>query len=139
LKEMTALPMHESSSLATSALGVGDDGQPVLIGAACNACSTRIFPAARVCPVCMSEDVSLEEMSREGTLYSFTIVHIGPTSWVRPFALGYIDLTNGVRVFSHLAGKSFKIGASVKLAIGKIGTNADGSEINTFVFQSAEG
>ena len=125
------------SFLAGTALGKGTDGQPVLIGTACNACNARIFPPVAVCPACMSEDVKLEQMPREGTLYSFTIVHVGPPTWVKPFALGYVDLKNGVRVFSHLAGSSLKLGDPVELAIGRIGTNPDGTEINTFVFRLA--
>jgi uncharacterized OB-fold protein len=85
----------------------------------------------------MSEDVKPEPMSRRGTLYSFTTSHVGPKAWDKPYMLGYVDLENGVRVFSHLRG-ALKIGAVVELGIADIGKTEGGAPITTFVFQPVE-
>jgi uncharacterized OB-fold protein len=125
----------QASSLPGDALAADASGRPVLIGCICKSCGNRMFPFAPVCPVCMSEDVAREPMPREGTLYSFTVVHVGPTTWEKPFAVGYVDLSNGVRVFSHLRGSELQIGQPVELAIAEIGKNAEGAAIITSVFQ----
>lgn len=85
----------------------------------------------------MSEDLQEEALPREGTLYSFTLVHVGPNGWQKPFAVGYVDLANGVRVFSHLRGE-LKIGQTVELEIAEIGRTAEGTAISTFVFRPRE-
>ncbi len=125
----------EPQSLPGDALAADANGRPVLIGGVCRSCGCRMFPFAPVCPVCMSEDLAHEPMPREGTLYSFTIVHVGPKAWEKPYALGYVDLTNGVRVFSHLGGAAVEIGQTVELATAEIGRSAEGAPITTFVFQ----
>lgn len=129
-----ALPL----SLPGEALGRDAHGRPVLIGCVCKSCGNRMFPVAPVCSVCMSEEMEREHMPREGTLYSFTFVHVGPAAWAKPFALGYVDLSNGVRVFSHLRGLSLRIDETVELAVAEIGRNPDGTEIATFVFQPVQ-
>lgn len=127
----------QALSLADEVLANDADGRPVLIGGCCNACGAALFPFAAVCPHCMSEDMRREPMPRQGKLYSFTRVHVGPKTWEKPFAVGYVDLENGVRVFSHLRGEAFEIDAPVELAVANIGMSAEGVPISTFVFQPA--
>jgi uncharacterized OB-fold protein len=135
----TSLPTGlQPSSLAGGALEADANGRPVLIGCVCKSCGNRMFPSAPVCSICMSEDVARDPMPREGTLYSFTVVHVGPKTWEKPFAVGYVDLSNGVRVFTHLRGPGLQIGQSVELEIAQIGEDAEGVAIMTFVFQQAK-
>ena len=121
-------------SLPGAALSSDATSRPTLIGGICRACGSRMFPAGPVCSICMSEDIADEALPREGTLYAFTTVHVGPKTWVRPYAVGYVDLENGVRVFSHLRGDPV-IGGRVELAAAEIGREDDGAAITTFVFQ----
>lgn len=116
------------------ALGRDAEGRPVLVGGRCAACGVATFPRQPVCPVCMSEDMSAEEMPRRGILYSCTLVHVGPAKWMKPFMLGYVDLHNAVRVFSHIRGNDPKIGAEVELDTAEIGHDADGTPLVGFVF-----
>jgi uncharacterized OB-fold protein len=122
-------------SLPGDALAADATGRPVLIGGICRSCGSRMFPFAAVCSTCMSEEIAREPLPREGTLYSFTIVHVGPKAWEKPYALGYIDLDNGVRVFSHLRGAAFEIAQRVELSTAEIGKNAECLSIETYVFQ----
>ena len=131
----TAALISDGLSLPGKALAVGADGKPVLIGCVCGACGQRMFPAAPVCPTCMGEAMTPEPMPRQGSLYSFTTVHVGPSAWQKPFTVGYVDLNNGVRVFSHLRGADLKINQSVELAVAEIGRTPDGKPIITSVFQ----
>lgn len=127
----------EGVSLPGEALTLDAAGNPVLIGCACRSCGAQMFPVAPVCSVCMSEDLARAAMSRRGTLYAFTVVHVGPKDWAKPYLLGYVDLENGVRVFSHLRG-AVRIGDAVEMVTAVIGETASGSKISTFVFQPAE-
>jgi uncharacterized OB-fold protein len=130
--------MPQALSLPGEALAADVSGRPVLVGCICKSCGNLMFPYAPVCPVCMSEDMAREAMPREGTIYSFTVVHVGPKTWEKPFAVGYVDLTNSVRVFSHLRGANIEIGQAVSLAVADIGRGAEGLPITTFVFQPAK-
>ncbi|WP_281290149.1 Zn-ribbon domain-containing OB-fold protein [Rhodoligotrophos appendicifer] len=125
-------------SLAGDAFVPDAEGGPVLIGGECEECGNLTYPRAAVCPVCMSEELQPVEMSREGILYSFTMVHVGPSHWKKPFALGYVDLPNGVRVFSHLRGDTIRIGCRMTLSTGELGHNPDGTTVTSFVFQPSE-
>ena len=127
--------------LAKDALGRGRDGRPVLLGGRCNDCQTVVFPKPGVCPSCMSEDIVLEEMPHTGNLYSFTVLHVGPARMNKPVTLGYVDLTNGVRVFSHLAddGGKLAIDQQVELRVAAVGRETNGQPIETFVFAPSKG
>jgi uncharacterized OB-fold protein len=128
---------QQSQSLASDALSSDAAGRPRLIGGACQSCGTRAFPFAPICSNCMSEEMQREPMSNQGTLYAYTIVHVGPKAWEKPYAIGYVDLDNGVRVFSHLRG-AVAIGQAIEIAVAEIGKNAAGAPITTFVFQPRE-
>lgn len=112
-------------------------GEPVLVGCHCKDCGTRTFPAYPVCPKCMSENVEREDMPKTGTVYAAATVHVGPAKWHKPFTVGYVDLDNGVRVFSHLKGNP-QISDKVAIGLAQIGREANGTPINSFVFAKEE-
>jgi uncharacterized OB-fold protein len=126
--------MVEETALA--GMGQDDEGRPVLLGSECAECGTRQFPAAPVCSHCMSEDVAVIALAREGTVYSTTIVHAGPAKWRKPMVVGYVDLTDGVRVFAHLRGP-ISIGASVEVGIDVVAEEG-GVEQRSFIFRGRE-
>jgi uncharacterized OB-fold protein len=115
------------------------NGRPVLVGGRCNECGALVFPRVAVCSTCMSESFTDEPMPERGKLYSWTTVHVGPQRMHKPIMLGYVDLDNGVRVFSHLSakGQPLAINQSVRLSVARVGTEADGRPIETFVFMPA--
>ena len=125
-------------TLAGSALSHDAAGQPVLIGGSCRACGARTFPKTPVCHSCMAEDIAAEEMPRTGSLYAFTTVHAGPKRWTKPFTIGYVDLPNGVRVFTHLRGATLALGATVALDVARVGTGPDGEPLHAFVFVAGD-
>jgi uncharacterized OB-fold protein len=123
----------ELALIAGSAVVEDADGSVRLVGGACSGCGLRMFPRAPVCPACMSEDVAEEVMSDAGTLYAYTIVHVGPAKWRKPLAVGYVDLPNGVRVFAHLRG-DLAIGRRMVLAADVVAQTPDGRDVRNFVF-----
>jgi uncharacterized OB-fold protein len=122
--------------LAGDALRV-DNGAPSLIGGKCADCGLETFPRYAVCPGCISEEIATQEMPTSGVVYSLSTVHVGPARWHKPLTIGYVDLTNAVRVFSHLRG-SCKIGDRVTLDVAEVGREKDGTPIANFVFKLAE-
>ena len=41
-------------------------------------------------------------IGRRGVLYTYTVIHQLPQGYDEPFAVGYVDLDDGVRVFAHI-------------------------------------
>lgn len=114
---------------------IGHDGRAILIGGICKDCGNRTFPRAAVCCVCMSEQIAAEPMPRSGTLYAFSTVHVAAKKWKKPMRIGYVDLPNGARVFTHLEGE-LAIGDLVEVGVGVVGEDENGS-IESFVFRRA--
>lgn len=129
-------PDDLSIMLPGEALALRPNG-PVLVGGHCKSCDTHTFPAYPVCPKCMSEDIEHEDMPKTGTVYAASTVHVGPAKWHKPFTVGYVDLDNGVRVFSHLKGDP-KISDRVTIGLAQIGREPGGAPINSFVFAKEE-
>jgi uncharacterized OB-fold protein len=78
------------------------EGTPRLMGSECSVCRTRFFPARTICFTCMSDDLTDVALAREGSLYSATTVHVSATRET-PYTIGFVDLTDGVRVLSTIA------------------------------------
>ena len=76
-----------------------------LLGNCCRECKATYFPPRQICPRCMKEGVldSLP-LSRRGTLYTYTVIRQAPPRYPVPYAVGYVDLPEGVRVFAQLEG-----------------------------------
>ena len=121
--------------LCGDAVEIAGDGRAVLIGGRCKDCGNETFPRAPVCCSCMSEAIEAVPMPRTGTLYAFSTVHVAAKKWRLPMCVGYVDLPNGTRVFTHLAG-DFVIGDRVEPAFGIVGEDENGT-IESFIFTKA--
>lgn len=138
---MSSRDIPEQGSASPSVISLaGDavrnqDGRPVLVGSRCTECGALSFPRVTVCVECMSESFVDEPMPEQGKLYSWTTVHVGPRHMHKPITLGYVDLDNGVRVFSHLASNGpLAFDQKMKITVAEVGREADDRPIETFVF-----
>jgi uncharacterized OB-fold protein len=120
--------------LCGDAVEISADGRATLIGGACADCGAQTFPRAPVCSSCMSENIRPQKMPRNGVLYAFSAVHVAAPKWKKPMCIGYVDLENGARVFTHLDGAGLAIGDAVEVGMGVVGEDKDGP-IETFVFR----
>ena len=73
-------------------------------------------------------------MSRQGSLYSYTIVRVPPSGWKGdvPYALGQVELPEGPQVVSEIVECPFdhlKVGMAVELAMVVGGEDGEGNEI----------
>ena len=114
---------------------------PALKGGLCALCQATAFPPLQVCPKCGSFDVHPTSLSREGVVYSYTIVRQAPAGVAVPYVLGYVDLPEGVRVLTQIDVKDVglvRIGMPVVLELHVISTDVDGSDLAGFRFVPAD-
>jgi uncharacterized OB-fold protein len=121
------------------------DGRVRLIGMRCAGCGTAAFPAREVCSGCGRDDALSEiELAGEGTLYSFSEVHAAPKGFATPYVIGYVDLTDGVRVLAQIDSKAvdsnaadLRIGQDLVARLGPVRKRADGTEVISYRFTGA--
>ena len=73
----------------------------------CKACGKVHYYPRPFCPHCWSDDVELVEASGEGTLYTFSVVHMNdlpPFNEQVPYVAAMVDLAEGVRVTTNIVG-----------------------------------
>src|SRR5207302_7584728 len=74
-----------------------------LVGMRCAHCDIKAFPAREVCSGCGRDDGLAEvELAPEGSLYTFSEVHVAPKGFATPYVIGYVDLADGVRVLAQI-------------------------------------
>ena len=98
-------------------------GRWVLMGCRCKQCGEIIYPIKNVCLNCLNRDMERSDLSRIGKLYSFTIVHMPSEHFQPPYAIGWIELPEGIKIFSQIRGwheHPLKIGMTMELAIEKL-------------------
>ena len=75
--------------------------QPALLGSRCNDCGRVAFPAQGSCACCCSTDVTVEELPRRGTPWTWTIQRFMPKTpynsgetpeTFTPYGVGYVEL-----------------------------------------------
>jgi len=122
-----------------SLMRINDDDHAVLMGGRCGDCGAISFPRTPVCASCLSEGVEACDMPQAGTLYAFSVVHQARKNWVTPYAIGYVDLPNGKRVFAHLKAPHDKLapGMTVGLTHGVVGHDDEGHPLMTYLFTPA--
>ena len=97
----------------------GKDGN-YLLATKCNNCSQIYFPPLRRCLECYGEDMEEVKLTNRGKLYTYTIVQMPVLHYEPPFALAWVELPEGVRVFTQLKNwedTELKIGMDVNLVV----------------------
>ena len=127
---MTTVPFKE---------GLFEDvgGRPALIGSRCRACGQVFFPSKPVCLNCQSTDLELVHLSRDGKLYTYTTVYLPSEHFPPPYAVGWIELPEGIRVFSQVRGwqeRPLKIDMDMRMTIEKLWQDGD-REVIGYVFR----
>ncbi|MGP4007961.1 bifunctional MaoC family dehydratase N-terminal/OB-fold nucleic acid binding domain-containing protein [Streptomyces sp. 4N124] len=85
----------------------------------CTGCATLRFPWLPGCNACGGLDWDTVESSGEGTVYSYVVMHHPPFPALDPpYAVGLIELAEGVRMISSVVGVPYdkvRIGLPVRL------------------------
>jgi len=116
--ESDCLPVH-----AGLVQGSANPEDIRLLGSKCNSCGEVSLGTNPICLNCASEDTETITLSEEGTLYTYTIVrhkppgnYLGPDPF-EPFALGLIELADGIRIMAPLEGDIEQIEIGMKLEL----------------------
>ena len=123
--------------IAGDAVDANGNGAPVLVGAKCRDCGQTVFPPVTICSSCMSEDIERVHLPAQGTLYSWSVVHVAPRGWTVPYIAGYVDLMEGVRVFTHIVDADpdkLEMDMQVALCTATLGTDTDGTPVASYAF-----
>ena len=94
-----------------------------LLGNKCKSCGQVFFPKALVCFTCFGKKMEEVVLSQRGKLYTYTIGHMPSTHFQPPYAVGYIDMPEGVLIFAPLEiieGRPFRVGMEVEVRIDKL-------------------
>ena len=135
---MEGIPFKDG--LFTWPLAPGEEA--FLLGNKCGSCGKLYFPKVAVCPDCLKEDtLETVKLSQRGTLYTYTIVRVPSPGFKVPYAFGYIDLPDGVRVCSQISApepleENLKLGMDMELSIGQVREEA-GKSIIGYLFHPA--
>ena len=104
---------------------------PALIGSRCTACGTVFFPrVSGFCrnPGCAGEDFAETELSRRGTVWSYTDAQYQPpapyvarTEPYEPFAIAAVELPEGLVVLGQVADgygvADLRVGGEAELVV----------------------
>jgi len=110
------VPVKEGTFLETPEGGV-------LLANKCKSCGQVFFPKAVFCLTCLNEGMEEIQLSHRGTLYTYTIVRMPSMHFGPPYAIGYVTMPEGIKVFAPLImsdDKPFKIGMDMELVIDKL-------------------
>jgi hypothetical protein len=91
----------------------------------CKKCGQVYFPPRLICPECKAQEFENIRLNPEGKLLTYTIIRVASDifSLQTPFAVGIIELKDGVRLTVQIADielDKVKIGMSLKLVFRKI-------------------
>jgi uncharacterized protein len=110
-----------------------------LVGGRCARCGKIFFPRFNVCPGCASREPMTEvRLSRRGKLYSYSFIHVNTPGFKAPYAVAYVDLPEGPRIFGHLDGSPegpIPLDSSVEIYAGRIGKDRNGEELISVRFR----
>jgi len=113
------------------------DGERVhLIGSGCDSCGAHAFPPRRVCASCRSSNLRRVRLGGTGRLYTYAIVRQAPKEFPTPYIIGYVDLDEGVRVFTRVMTSSeqdLRLGMRMTLRAASL-PSADGSDTVAYAF-----
>jgi hypothetical protein len=119
-----------------------------LQGSECSACGEVFFGRPTVCQNCTSEVVSPRALSPFGKLWTYTTIsyrppgdYKGPDNPFKPFAVGLVELPEGVRILSLLDVPDFgdlAIGMDVALVVEPLYTDKEGCVVLAYKFKKAD-
>ena len=124
------------------------EGNVELIGSRCRGCGAHYFPKKLSCcnPDCKEKEVIEVALSGRGRLYSYTVQAYRPPALFKmeawaPYAIGLIDLPEGLRVMGMLTGVTLEevvIDMAVDLTVDPLYRDEQGREVMTYKFKPAD-
>lgn len=114
-----------------------------LMGSRCRDCGETTLGTNRVCPNCGKSGPEPLSLSRRGVLWTYTVVHHRPPGDYRgpepfvPFALGLVELPEGLRVLAPIAGDPAAVRIGMPLEFrAALRPGSAGPEVVVFAFHA---
>jgi uncharacterized OB-fold protein len=112
---------------------------PHLVAQECTQCGTRFFDRRNACASCSGTGFRSAPLGGEGTVRTFTIVHVAAPGIKVPFVAAIVDV-GGTRVRANLINVPpdtghVRVGLPVRLAVHSLGTDDQGTEAIGFGFE----
>jgi len=119
------------------------DGKNHLLASQCKNCGELFFPVMneRICANCQHNEFEIIPLSIRGKIFSFSVVMVRPPEYYKgevPYALGTIELPEGIRIVSLLTQCDFdalKVNLDVELILEPLYINEDGDEVICYKFR----
>jgi uncharacterized OB-fold protein len=115
-----------------------------LMGCRCRSCKEVFFGKTAACWQCGSDDIESTALSREGTLYTYTIMRNKPPGDYKgpdpfePFVAGLVELPEGIAILAPIEGCRFediKINMKLELAIETLYLDESGRNVLAYKFR----
>lgn len=118
------------------------DGTPHLVANVCKECGATYWDRRNACARCGKTNFDRRDMTNEGEVISFSIVHRAAPNVPTPYVSAVIHLDGGGAVKANIIGtepdpEHVKLGMRVKLQTYVAGTDDDGTEAVAFGFSPA--
>lgn len=96
-----------------------------LMGSKCKECNALFVPSRPVCLQCGSTNLEWIESKGEGSLETFTVIHVPPVSLLTkaPYVVGIVRLDEGVSIMGRIVDvdptepEKIKLGMRVKVVV----------------------
>ena len=113
--------------------------EPHLVAQECAGCGARYFDRRNACAACPGTDFRPAALETEGTVRTFSIVHMAAPGVKVPFVAAVVDC-GGTRVRANLINlpadpEHVHVGMGVRLAVYSLGADDQGTEAIGFGFE----
>ncbi|MGE3150572.1 MAG: Zn-ribbon domain-containing OB-fold protein [Pseudorhodoplanes sp.] len=116
-------------------------GGAELLAACCTQCGTYYLPRVTICNTCRNASFDVKPLSPVGNLYSYTVIHVPPPGYPSPYAIGYVDFPEKVRVFGQIRlpeGKDVPCDTPVTVDVATLMFRPDGEKVEGYIFVPRE-
>jgi uncharacterized OB-fold protein len=115
---------------------------PHLVATECAACGARYFDRRNACAACPGTQFVAAPLATEGTVRTFTIVHLAAPGVRVPFVAAVVDC-GGTQVRANLVNvpadpDHVRVGLPVRLAVYSLGADDEGTEAIGFGFEPVQ-
>lgn len=91
----------------------------------CRRCGQVYFPPRLICATCGSKEFDPVKLAEKGKVLTYTVIRVPPHQFVdqAPYAMGIVELEDGVKVMAQIVDCSFnelRVGLPVKIEFRKI-------------------
>ena len=120
-----------------------DQGDVRLLASKCKQCGEIFFPKKNggVCTHCQHDQFIEITLSPKGKIFSYSVVNIRPPEYYKgevPYALGFVDLPEGVKVETLFAQCDFDdlhVDMEVEMILDTLHIDEQGNEVICYKFR----